>query len=112
MARKTQEQTEASAQEPSQHRGRKPGQPTNPENSAKRLSEGVSRAVWFLAGSPSSALGLLAARAAKQGISRERVEKGFLMVQEALELARTQMEAAYASPTVNKETVTRPTVSL
>lgn len=92
-------------------KGRQPGKETNPENSARRLSDGVSRAIWYLSGSATSGLGILAARAAKQGISRERVAKGFEMVQEALDLARTQMEAAYAAPSVTRQPE-RPVVRL
>lgn len=111
---KNQPKTEASTETvaaPTTHRGRKPGQESNPENSAKRLSAAVSRAAWYLTGSPSSAVGTLAARAARAGISRERVERGFALIQAELELARTQMEAAYAAPRA-KEQRERPNVSL
>lgn len=114
MAKPTQKTQDASPETVptnAPRRGRQPGQEANPENSAKRLSQAISRAVWYLEGSPSSGVGVLAARAAKAGISRERVERGFALLQQAMETARTQMEAAYAAPRA-REVRSRPDVAL
>lgn len=95
--------------------GRKPGQPTRPadEVAIENLQDSVSRLLWFLEQNPSNTLGQRLARCAKAGVDRARAEKGLQMVEQAVALARTQLEAAYAAPVRDAaKPAQRPTVSL
>ena len=95
--------------------GRKPGQPTrNPGVVAiENLEDACSRLLWFISENPASALGVRLARCAKAGIEQARAEKGLALVEAAVQLARTQMVAAYGAPTRTEGVAAvRPTVSL
>lgn len=95
--------------------GRKPGQPTRPADAIaiENLQEAVSRLLWYVSENPASALGVRLARCAKAGVDRNRAEKGLMLVEQAVALARTQLEAAYAAPVRSAEVkAERPTVSL
>lgn len=95
--------------------GRKPGQPTrDPEVVAiENLQDAVSRLLWYISENPASALGIRLARCAKAGVEQSRAEKGLVLVEQAVALARTQMVAAYGAPVREEgKTATRPNVSL
>jgi len=95
--------------------GRKPGQPTRPtdEVAIENLQDSVSRLLWYLSENPSNTLGQRLARCAKAGVERGRAEKGLVMIEQAVALARTQLEAAYAAPKREPaKPAQRPTISL
>lgn len=95
--------------------GRKPGQATrDPEVVAiENLQEAVSRLLWYISENPASALGVRLARCAKAGVAKDRAEKGLVLVEQAVALARTQFTAAYGAPVRNDEKpASRPHVSL
>lgn len=106
MANETQTQTSP---------GRKPGQPSrDPEVVAiENLQDAVSRLLWYISENPASALGVRLARCGKAGVDRSRAEKGLILVEDAVRLARTQMEAAYTTPVRTAGVqAQRPNVSL
>jgi hypothetical protein len=95
--------------------GRVAGQATRPADQVaiQNLQKAVSRLLWYVSENPNEALGIRLARCAKAGVEKTRAEKGLQMIEQAVALARTQLEAAYAAPVKEPGVAaTRPTVSL
>lgn len=107
--------TETETQTVQKTPGRKPGQPTRDADvvAIENAQKSISRLLWFLSANPSDTLGIRLARCAKAGVPRARAEKGLVMVEEAVLMARTQFEAAYSAPVRDeRKPAERPTVSL